>query len=279
MARSKLLYYSLYPGDFDNDERVRGMDDAEVGLFIRALNHAWANSGLPSDLEELERVLPGRRTSAEFEKRWRRVSKCFVPDTSGRLINPRQEEEREVAREKSETAKENIRKRWEAIRAKQSGNTPVSVPNESGMPFGNTHRSDQIRSDINPLPPSANVEPDSDLAEAFHRFIDRYPNRIEVDLSAQIWISLAGNGTISAAVIPEIESGLTRWIESDQWTRDDGRFVPSPAKWLRDKRWLDTPPVAAEVKIAKRSAKRSSEGVDPNAEWTMPADWKKGETA
>ena len=33
--------------------------------------------------------------------------------------------------------------------------------------------------------------------------------------------------------------GLARWKDSDQWTRDDGRFIPHPATWLNGRQWED----------------------------------------
>jgi hypothetical protein len=77
-------------------------------------------------------------------------------------------------------------------------------------------------------------------------------------------------GTVTEAMLPEIADGLTRWMQSDQWKRDDGRYIPSPVKWLRDKRWLDHPPASAEAKAERRGMKRSSEGVDASAEWVAP---------
>lgn len=107
--------YQLYVRDFDTDEATRLMTDAETGLFVRCLNHSWINNGLPSDPEEIRRMLPGVRTRRMFYRDWPNVRRCFktpaelsaYPDErlvkafsncderlSDRLFSPRQEVQR-----------------------------------------------------------------------------------------------------------------------------------------------------------------------------------------
>lgn len=98
-----LPYYKMYPKDFDADENVRLLDAREVGVFIFALNHAWANNGLPNDESEIGRML--KISVRDFKHAWPRVSKCFLPSDDGRLRNPRQEKERTEAIQKGEKNK------------------------------------------------------------------------------------------------------------------------------------------------------------------------------
>ena len=46
----------------------------------------------------------------------------------------------------------------------------------------------------------------------------------------------------------EILAGLERHRNSEQWVKDDGRFIPHPTTWLNGERWKD------EVKQAKVGA-------------------------
>lgn len=93
-------YYRLYPWDFEMDEAVRGKDDAEFGFYIRCLNHAWMNDGIPANLEELERVIPGNRSQLEFEQLWEGVGHCFFPkpDDDSRLYSRRHYENHRTRR-------------------------------------------------------------------------------------------------------------------------------------------------------------------------------------
>jgi len=35
--------------------------------------------------------------------------------------------------------------------------------------------------------------------------------------------------------------GLDRWKKSEAWTKDAGRFIPEPGRWLTDRRWAEYP--------------------------------------
>lgn len=69
------------------------MDDREFGFYMRCLNHSWLNRGLPADLQEVARIIG--RPEAYVTRVWPRVGKCFE-EHEGRLVNPKQEEQRAV---------------------------------------------------------------------------------------------------------------------------------------------------------------------------------------
>ncbi len=116
----RLPFFKWYPADADTDQNFRAMDDADIGFYIRCLNHAWINGSIPADPKERARVLRTRLNTAN--KRWQRVGKCFVtsslhPDC---LINSRQEAERDFAVKKSQLAKESVK-----VRIERSSNDPI----------------------------------------------------------------------------------------------------------------------------------------------------------
>ena len=43
-----------------------------------------------------------------------------------------------------------------------------------------------------------------------------------------------------------IMEGLSRWMKSADWKKDDGKYVPAPDRWVEELRWLDSP---AEYKV------------------------------
>ena len=108
-----LPYFKWYPADAECDQNFRAMDDADIGFYIRCLNHAWINGSLPADPKERARVLRTRLDTAN--KRWVRVGKCFVNSTlyPEQLINLRQETERSLASLKSLKAAESVNHRYE----------------------------------------------------------------------------------------------------------------------------------------------------------------------
>lgn len=92
---AKAPSFQWYPKDCDTDENVRAMDDAEFGFYVRCLNHAWLNDGLPTDIAELARMMG--KTPKQFLKLWVRVSRCFEKFqtlTDVRFKNSRMEQQR-----------------------------------------------------------------------------------------------------------------------------------------------------------------------------------------
>lgn len=77
---------------------------------------------------------------------------------------------------------------------------------------------------------------------AFTSFFDKYPNKINREDAWSAWKSLnPDSGNVQA-----IMDGLESWKRSDRWTEDGGRYIPSAAKWLRDRRWELTPPAGKQ---------------------------------
>jgi len=109
----KLPFFKWYPADADTDANFRAMSDADIGFYIRCLNHAWINGGIPADPVERARVLHTRTDIAN--RHWERVGKCFVTSSSlpELLINSRQEMERGLASRKSQLATESVNVRYE----------------------------------------------------------------------------------------------------------------------------------------------------------------------
>jgi hypothetical protein len=66
-------------------------------------------------------------------------------------------------------------------------------------------------------------------------------DRREVDLGAQIWIQLVESREITGANVAEVFAGLERWKASEQWRKDNGKYIPSIAKWLQKRAWKDYP--------------------------------------
>jgi uncharacterized protein YdaU (DUF1376 family) len=103
----ELPYFRWFPKDAEADAKYAAMSLAELGLFHRCLNASWTNDGLPTNPEEIARVL--RIPVKEFAKLWPRVVVCFSGQE--RLYNSRQEIERTRAISKSEQASDAVRRR------------------------------------------------------------------------------------------------------------------------------------------------------------------------
>lgn len=77
---------------------------------------------------------------------------------------------------------------------------------------------------------------------AFTSFFDKYPNKINREDAWNAWKNLNPDSVTVLAIM----DGLEAWRRSDRWTEDGGRYIPSAAKWLRDRRWELTPPAGKQ---------------------------------
>ncbi len=70
---------------------------------------------------------------------------------------------------------------------------------------------------------------------AFLQFWQAYPKRVAKDAAFKAWLSRRDD-------LPAIEillDILERHKQSEQWLRDEGKYIPYPSTWLNQGRWLD----------------------------------------
>lgn len=99
------------------------------------------------------------------------------------------------------------------------GLTPAPTPAPSPSPTP-THTPDATRACV-----------------PFGEFWDRYPRKIAEGQARAAWEDLSPDEPTAAAIFDAIEAQAG----SDQWLRG---VIPAPAKWLRERRWLDELPKA-----------------------------------
>lgn len=74
-------------------------------------------------------------------------------------------------------------------------------------------------------------------SEDFNRFWEACPRKTAKGAAKTAWAKLHPD----AELVERILAALERQKVSDQWTRDEGRFIPHPATWLNQERWEDEP--------------------------------------
>ena len=90
-----------------------------------------------------------------------------------------------------------------------------------------------------PLPQSVDQpgkNPAQQYAPEFEAFWREYPRKIGKGAAYKSWGKLK----------PPLRDCLLalKWQKkSDQWTKDQGRFIPHPATWLNQRRWEDEKPI------------------------------------
>lgn len=72
----------------------------------------------------------------------------------------------------------------------------------------------------------------------FQQLVDAYPqHRVGSREEARlVWLGTPHKG------LPRLLDGLYRWMDSEQWTKEGGRYIPSLANFLRKRYWEQDPP-------------------------------------
>lgn len=111
-----------------------------------------------------------------------------------------------------------------------------SQPSDQFLPLENEKGGENL-----PLPPPSDFQLQNRYC-GFYVFRDCWPehNRTGEDDASRLWIS-----QVDAKIIKpegtEVLEGLERWKKSDAWMEDAGKYIPSMAKFLRERRWKDHP--------------------------------------
>lgn len=83
---------------------------------------------------------------------------------------------------------------------------------------------------------STTVSATKERGKAFNLFWVRYPRKTGKDTAMRLWVSMGLD-----AIADQVMGGLDRWLRSEEWQEENRKYVPSPVKWLSEKRWLDEP--------------------------------------
>jgi len=98
-----------------------------------------------------------------------------------------------------------------------------------------------------PLLPLARTLPvgSEAAAAAWKNFWKEYPNKSREKIARAEFDNLP----LTPDLVEVIMSGLARWKASVEWSKENGRYVPNPANWLRDHRFVEHPlQIAAATK-------------------------------
>ena len=143
---------------------------------------------------------------------------------------------------------------------------------------------EQTRATTRLLPPLAGPSSEAPcppaLWAAFERCRELHPNCTDPDHAARCFLSLVGRGEIVAEEAPLMAPGMRHWLDSAEWAEplDAAKYSATFkkfSKWITEFAWRGKPVPSAAAKQAKGTGKRSSDGIDPNAEYVAP--WKKVE--
>jgi uncharacterized protein YdaU (DUF1376 family) len=228
-----------------------GWSASERGAYMILLWAAWEGDGLPSDPERLFRLDPDIRSA------WHLLEDKFPVYGDGKRRNPRQERERGEMRESGKRNADRARKaaaaRWDA-----PSNARSNAPAMLGSCQTQTQTHTQSLSETEPIRDTLNgsaVEPDSSVN-------DPKPNRRATIPQAALdalWLKFPRKvGKKRAMAL--LDKGVREIMEdiehdeptdaliymgeridalAQQHRTTDPKFIPHPATWLGQGRYLD----------------------------------------
>jgi hypothetical protein len=131
-----------------------------------------------------------------------------------------------------------------------------SRESRDGKPATNNTQGSNKEEDT-PQPPKG-----AGKVEGFDEFWSAYPRKVGKPKALSAWKTKKPD-------LVTVLASLRRWKASDQWTKDDGRYIPHPTTWLNREGWNDVIPgekAAPSADEMKAAADRIEAARQANAE-------------
>lgn len=235
-----------------------GWSASERGAYMILLWASWEGDGLPAEPERLFRLDPDIRPA------WHLLEDKFPVAPDGKRRNARQERERgemrELGKRNADKARKAASARWDA-----SSNASSNAHAMLGSCQTQTQTQTQAQSlsetqalETHTLNGSA-VEPDSSIGDtkpgrrrpamppgALERLWNLFPRKVGKG-KALILLERAIRDFCDEWELDELDDGVDMFREhiermAKQYRNADPKFIPHPATWLGQKRYLDPVP-------------------------------------
>lgn len=243
-----LPYMKFHTAEFSSDGAVMMMTDAELGFYTRCLAYAWDNEGLPGSLELIARAF--KKSTKQVAAYWEVIGPKFVM-RDGKFINPRQEQERVEAYDKSEKARESRATReWYRTHSKSDPTSVVTNVTTDEQPTSNgssedvairAYSSSSSCSELKETPPEA-----EDFDVWAERQVDRHPNKRNKFLNLQALAKRFASGKPDEIKRDLFEHNHQLWCATPKWREKQGAFCPKLWEHIEDDEWKN-PPINAEI--------------------------------
>ena len=96
-------------------------------------------------------------------------------------------------------------------------------------------RREEKRGEEKRIPPIVPQGTSTTLDSAFTTFWSLYPKKVAKPVALRAWIKLSPSEPLQGAILASLKRAMT----SDDWLKDEGRYIPHPATWLNQRRWED----------------------------------------
>lgn len=257
---AKPVWFPFYVQDFLASTHVAMMTTEEIGAYLLMLIYAWNDDScsLPDDDEALARLT---RLGTRWPVAAGRVRACFLV-RQDRLVNERLLLERKKANalltKCSKAGKVGSLKRWGSpdkpseTQEKITNAIQASSPciNKTITNHNHNHKESSPNQTLNlsktdpSLPMHAVSKTDTVLCSStmngarFEQFWNAWPKKRAKETAYKAWQRIEKDG-LTEEQFQEILQAIDKWKRHDDWTKEQGKYIPLPATWLNGKRWCD----------------------------------------
>lgn len=226
-------YFRWWLREAEADEFYRTASDAELGFYHRCLNRSWDSGGLPVD--PAKRAILLGKTRAYADKMWKTVGTKFVPSETdpSRLVNNKQESEREYVRLMSER---NARAGHLKNKRKANG-----LPHEygSGSDSGSVASKTKIQ-EVAALWSDAGFDGPDHFEDWWLQVVANHPNKNRNANAKMHIFELIVTGQF---IRSDFESGYSELRESkaDDWEKEGGKYCTNLFDIVQNRLWKFKP--------------------------------------
>lgn len=155
-----------------------------------------------------------------------------TPDNEGRRIEPidggwrilNYAKYREI---RDDEARREYQRKWDQENRPSRHRNPIK-PDTSDKPDQKPTKAEAEAEAVKKPSPSSDDD-------GFAQFWSIYPRKVGKLAAVKAWNRIKGRSEL----LPKILAALKRQKGSDDWSRENGRFIPNPATWLNQGRWED----------------------------------------
>ena len=210
-------YYQFNIGDYLS--HTRHLTPIEDICYRRALDYYYLHEQpLVLNIPYLARVL----MLSEYESQLELVLFEFFERTDSGFINSRADKEIAQYREFSEAGKRGAAKRWQ----KGSDSPPNSPPKQP--PIANTNHK-PLTTNYKPI-----VKTLLSKSDDFDEFWKAYPKKVGKDAARKAWEKVNPR-------LDDVMHALSWQVQSPQWFKNSGQYIPNPSTYINQGRWQDEP--------------------------------------
>ena len=261
MAGKCLLFY------YDWEDALSGLSDADFRRFVMAMLHYSKDrtkDDLPANLSLAFSVI-----KAQIErdnKKWEEISKkrsdagkkgAEVTNAANASKSSKCQQIQQVPANAASASKSSKCQQMRQTAANSAVTDTVTVTDTDTVTVTDT---DTV-TDTGIIPPY--YPPKGDVTELspkdqtdFLEFWGAYPNKVGKKAALSAWEKLSPDAELRGKIM----KALKEQKASDQWRRENGRYIPSPIKWLNQERWED------ELKAAEQEGQYKPDF----SKWELP---------